>query len=291
MCYDFIKVKKMKKIALQKINKRTLAVSTLCVLSVIIFCIGSYTISRQAKSAQGLKEDKKTLQQQLQKSKDEVANLKKQLSEEEAKSSKENDTNQTTIKDLQQKITDLEKRAANQTRVEQSLGSLQTKNTKKSSNSAPSQGSSAGASAQGNPYDRIEGDVPAIKEKVKAALRIIEHKAPAYYQVFVAHVTSVNTGVVNTSCIMGGVQSKRTLTIYAGAHPDCMLTRSDNDVASLLLHEIKHIHSVYVEGNHSTGKSQELPSYYVQREYLDILSVSQTMRNNVHAQIAYWESQ
>lgn len=281
----------MKQISLRKINKKILALSLLLASITVILCVGGYTIFRQVENTSRLEEDKKTLQQQLKKSKAEVALLKKQASEEKEKSSKEYDAAQTTIKDLQQKIADLEKRIANQTRVEQSLGSLQAKNTRKSSNSATSQGGSTSSSAQGNPYDRIGGNVPAIREKVKAALRIIEQKAPAYYQVFVTHVTSVNTGVVDTSCMMGGVQSKRTLTIYAGAHPDCMLMRTDSDVASLLLHEIKHIHSVYVEGNHSTGKLQELPSYYVQREYLDILGVSQAMRNNVHAQIAYWESQ
>ncbi len=276
----------MKQIALPKINKKILLIIVLCALSIVTICISSLYLHNTSE----LKDDKKTLQRQLQKSKDEITLLKKQLSEEKEKSSKENATHQSTITALQQKIADLEKKLANQTRVEQSLGLRQSAKKKSSAQSTTPKNSASSNTGQSNPYDRIGGDVPALKEKVKTALRILEQKAPAYYQVFATHVTSVNTGVVNTSCSMGGVQSKRTLTIYAGSHPDCMLSRTDNDVASLLLHEIKHIHSVYVEGNSSTGKTQELPSYYVQRDYLDTLNVSQIMRNNVQAQIAYWES-
>jgi hypothetical protein len=214
-----------------------------------------------------LNTEKQNLQAQL-------LDLQRQLDDTKKQQSQTKDDYEKRIKALEDKLSALEKKTANQ------------KTVPKVSSAKPNTSKTIASS----PYDRITGNSEEIKAKATQALHIIEQKAPYYYGVFATYVESMPTGVNNTSGCMGGVQYQKTITLYSNSN-GCMLTSTDADVTSLLLHEIKHIDSVYVEKNYTSGKLQELPSLYLERQYYDILGVSKFYRDSTEATIAYWESQ
>ena len=58
----------------------------------------------------------------------------------------------------------------------------------------------------------------------------------------------------------------------------------------MVVHEAYHVHNVYVNKVTTSGKEQELPSLYAQRDTFNALGVVQSFRDYVLSLIAYYES-
>lgn len=136
-------------------------------------------------------------------------------------------------------------------------------------------------------YDRIVTDNAEAKNKIVAALQLIETSAPTYFAIIKNHVTEIRL-VTFIGC-GGGVQQQRTISIsYLSV--DCLSSTPTSTFASVIVHESYHVYNVYVNKVSVSGKAQELPSLYAQRDTFDALGVVQSFRNYVNDLIAYYES-
>ncbi len=173
---------------------------------------------------------------------------------------------QDKITALEAKIVDLEKKVAN------SLAPTVYK-------PAPAKSSSI--------YDRIISDSPDAKQKLIDAIKLIETNTPNYFTILKTHVQEIRT-TTNIGC-GGGQQIQRT--IYISYTPgNCLINTPISTFASVVIHESYHVYNVYVNKVYPSGKVQELPSLYVQRETFDALGVVQPFRNYIESLIAYYES-
>lgn len=136
-------------------------------------------------------------------------------------------------------------------------------------------------------YDRIVSDNTEAKNKIIEAIKLIETNAPSYFAILKNQVTEIKL-VTDIGC-GGGVQQKRTISIsYLSS--DCLSATPTSTFASVIVHETYHVYNVYVNKVTVSGKEQELPSLYAQRDTFDALGIVQSFRDYINGLIAYYEA-
>lgn len=128
-------------------------------------------------------------------------------------------------------------------------------------------------------YDKVVGD-DQFKAKIFAALDLLKAGDNEHFQLVnnqISHIYGLDD--------YGGKQIKR----------DIYISIADNDnttIASVIVHEARHVYTVYVEKIYSYGtKEQELPSYQAELLSAQRLGAPAYFISSVESQIAYWQSQ
>lgn len=130
-------------------------------------------------------------------------------------------------------------------------------------------------------YDRIRTTNEAEKALIVRALDLLKAYDPANYKIANDHVSDI---YVIPDCY--AYQIKRTINTGT-----CNMEWSDIIMATVIVHEARHVYNVYVNKIYSSGtKEQELPSYQAQLQTAQILGAPAWWITSIENSIAYYSS-